>query len=179
MANTEFYLSFGRHGRYGNDTAIMREDMLSAYLCGKYLKEYMPKCTAIYHSPLARAVETARFTALGLQCEHLLETDFLEESSPTFQIRTFLNKVLINSDNSVLYYHFVTHLPIIEKLGLPFLAPGESCLLSADSKQDMLAENFRIQLIKKPEIPLELLRKFPNLNNRNSDYIYNKLALMK
>ena len=56
MAENKFYLSIGRHERYGTDTAIQREDMICAYLSGLQLKEWLPKCDAVYHSPLARAV---------------------------------------------------------------------------------------------------------------------------
>jgi len=176
MKNPEFYLCFGRHGRYGSDTAIEREDMLSAYLMGKQLQLILPDCTAIYHSPIARAVETARFNALGMKCNHLLETEFLAEDASTFAIRSFLNRLLQNSDDHVHYYHFVTHLPVVEKLGLPFLSAGEVCLLSAANREEMLAENFTVQIISKPIVQIELLQNFPNLATLSTDEIYSCLA---
>lgn len=156
MTENKFYLSMGRHGRYGSDTPIEREDMLCAYLSGCMLKAVLPKCETVYHSPLARAVTTARFEALGLGCSHILEVEALNEDAPAFTIRKFINNLLQNTDEKVNYYHFVTHLPVAEKLGLPFLSTGEICLLAADSKEEMLKENFELNIIKKPEISLEM-----------------------
>lgn len=179
MAENKFYLSFGRHERYGIDTAIQREDMLCAYLSGVQLKEWLPQCTTVYHSPLARAVVTARFEALGMGCSHILETDALEESAPTFTIHKFINNLLENTDEDVSYYHFVTHLPVVEKLGLPFLGAGEICLLSADNKEEMLKENFTLQVIKKPEIPVKLWRSLDltlqKLAQLSTDEVYKEL----
>lgn len=181
MAENKFYLSFGRHERYGIDTAIQREDMLCAYLSGVQLKEWLPQCTTVYHSPLARAVVTARFEALGMGCSHILETDAIEESAPTFVIRRFINNLLVNTDEDVHYYHFVTHLPVVEKLGLPFLGAGEICLLVADNKAEMLKENFTLQVIKKPEIPMELWQSLDltaaRISQLTTDEIYKKLEL--
>ena len=180
MAENKFYLSIGRHERYGFDTAIQREDMLCAYLSGLMLKSCLPKCETVYHSPLARAKETARFEALGMECTHLLEVEALEESAPTFTIRKFINNLLQNTDDTVSYYHFVTHLPVAEKLGLPFLSAGEICLLTAENKEEMLKENFSVQLIKKPEIPHELWHLLElsatDLEHLSADEIYRKLA---
>lgn len=183
MAESKFYLSIGRHGRYGTDTPIEREDMLCAYLSGKMLKNYLPKCETVYHSPLARAVTTSRFTALGLECKHVLEVNELEESTPTFTIRRFINNLLQNTEDGVNYYHFVTHLPVVEKLGLPFLSTGEICLMTAASREEMLKENFTVQLIKKPEIPLDLWHElgltYQDIACLSEDEIYQKLTHIK
>ena len=180
-AQTEFYLSFGRHGRYGSDTAIEREDMLSAYLTGRQLKAWLPECATVYHSPLARAAETARFEALGIGIEHLLCVEALAENATKFEINKFINDLLCYTDESVQYYHFVTHLPVVEKLGLPFLGAGEVCLLSADNKDEMLAENFKLQVIKKPEISAEIWQKLAltpeSLRTLSANEIYRQLTL--
>ena len=180
MPQNKFYLSFGRHERYGSDTAIEREDMIAAFLTGRALKSWLPKCSTVYHSPLERAVETARFEALGMQTEHLLCTQDLEESASKFAIQSFLNKLLAYTDDEVAYYHFVTHLPVVEKLGLPFLGAGEVCLLTAENKNEMLAENFSVQVIKKPEISAEIWQKLEltadSLSRMNADEIYQKIA---
>lgn len=181
-AQTEFYLSFGRHERYGSDTAIEREDMIAAFLTGLRLKACLPECTTIYHSPLARAAETARFEALGMGVEHLLCVEALEESATKFEIGRFINELLHYTDETVRYYHFVTHLPVVEKLGLPFLGAGEVCLLTAENKDEMLAENFKLQVIKRPEISAEIWKKLdlnPNaLRNMSADEIYQKLQIL-
>jgi len=183
MTENKFYLSIGRHERYGIDTPIEREDMLCAYLSGEILKSCLPQCETVYHSPLARAVTTARFEALGMGCSHLLEVEELEESAPTFTIRGFINRLLQNTDEDVCYYHFVTHLPVAEKLGLPFLGAGEICLLVADSKEEMLKENFKLHIIKKPAIPLELWQELDltvaDLALLSEDEIYQKLVNKK
>ncbi len=180
MAPNKFYLSFGRHERYGSDTAIERADMLSAFLSGRQLKEWLPICTTVYHSPLARAVETARFEALGMGVSHLLCVDALEESATKFEINKFINELLYYTDEAVCYYHFVTHLPVVEKLGLPFLGAGEICLLTAENKAEMLAENYKVQVISKPEIDVNLLQKLnltlTDLDKLSADEIYLKLA---
>ena len=150
MPQNRVYLSFGRHGRYVSDTPIEREDMFSAYLIGEKLHKILPPCETVYYSPLDRAVTTARFEALGLKCQHLLQVDALEESTSSFDIRRFLNQLLTNTEENVYYYHFVTHLPVVEKLGLPFLSAGDICLLTADDWKEMLAENFSLQVLKKP-----------------------------
>lgn len=159
MLKNRFYLSFGRHERYGTDTPIEREDMFCAYLSGLQLKNCLPACETVYHSPLARAVSTARFEALGMQCTHILEVAELRDDATAFAVKRFLNNLLQNTDESVCYYHFVTHLPIVEKLGLPALGMGEICLLQADGKEEMLAENYTMQIIPKPQIDLQLLQK--------------------
>lgn len=176
----KFYLSFARHERYGSDTAIEREDMLAAYVTGLELKKWLPKCTTVYHSPLPRAAETARFEALGMGVEHLLCVETLEESATKFTITKFINELLQYTDETVQYYHFVTHLPVAEKLGLPFLGAGDVCLLSAANKDEMLSENFKSQVINKPEIPLELWQKtgltVGTLDTLSADEIYRILA---
>ena len=183
MPENKFYLSIGRHERYGTDTAIEREDMLCAYLSGLLLDTCLPVCETVYHSPLARAKETARFEALGMGCTHLLEVDALEENAPTFTIRKFINNLLQNTDDNVSYYHFVTHLPVVEKLGLPFLSAGDVCLLTANTWADMLAENFGVQVIHRPEIEAFLWTQFKktseDLDPLTSDAIYNLLQNMK
>ncbi|MBR1600727.1 MAG: histidine phosphatase family protein [Alphaproteobacteria bacterium] len=180
MAENKFYLSIGRHQRYGTDTAIQREDMICAYLSGMQLKKCLPKCETVYHSPLARAAVTAHFEALGMECSHILEIEALEESAPAFAIRKFINNLLESAEDNVKYYHFVTHLPVVEKLGLPFLGTGEICLLSAENKEEMLKDNFSLQVIKKPEIPTELWQNLnltpQNLNAMTADEIYQSLS---
>ena len=176
MPQNKVYLSFGRHERYGTDTPILREDMLAAYLSGQMLYNILPLCETVYHSPLERAVCTAKFEALGLKCTHLLENDSLEESATSFVIQRLVNAIIENSSNEEHYYHLVTHLPVIEKLGLPFLAAGEICLLTADSWQEMLSENFSIQVFKKPEISAELWQRlnltYSDLTKMNVGEIY-------
>ncbi|MBR6356355.1 MAG: hypothetical protein IKR92_05830 [Alphaproteobacteria bacterium] len=179
---TKFYLSFGRHERYGSDTPIEREDMLAAFLTGRQLKMWLPQCTTVYHSPLARAAETARFEALGMEVEHLLCVDALNEDATKFEVNKFINELLYYTDETVQYYHFVTHLPVVEKLGLPFLSAGEVCLLTADNKDEMLAENFKVQVIKKPEISAEIWQKLAltpeNLRTLSADEIYQKVQVL-
>ncbi len=175
----KFYLSFGRHGRYGNDTAIVREDMLAAFIIGQQLREWLPKCTTVYHSPLARAAETARFEALGMGIEHILSVETLDESASKFTICKFIDELLQYTDDAVSYYHFVTHLPVVEKLGLPFLGAGEVCLLTAENKMEMLAENFTLQVIKKPEISAKMWQNIgltsDEFEKLSADEIYQKL----
>ena len=160
LENNKVYLTFGRHGRYGNDTAIERLSMLEAYLSGKELKKICPPCDIVFHSPIARAVQTAEFRALGLDCEHLTETQKLSEDCPAFEIKKFLNFLLVGCDNER-HLHFVTHLPVIEKLGLGELGCGEIFVCEADSWQEMLCENFTIKLMSCPDIEecLNLLHK--------------------
>lgn len=144
-----FYLSFGRHERPGRNTAIEKEDMLTAFAMGNQLREWLPPCETVYYSPLPRTEETALFQALGLNCRNIVSNENLHESAPKFNIKRFVDQVVLNAQENVFYYHFVTHLPVIEKLGLPELGTGDVCLLSAISKDDMLAENFRVQIIRK------------------------------
>ena len=151
MENNQVYLSFGRHGRYGNDTAIERLSMLESYLCGKYLLNNYPPCDALYYSPIARAVQTAEFRALGMNVQHLIETQKLSEDTPTFEIRKFINTIIAQSSNER-HYHFVTHLPVIEKLGLGELGCGETIVLSAQNWQEMLIENFERTTLPYPNI---------------------------
>ncbi|MBQ8481464.1 MAG: histidine phosphatase family protein [Alphaproteobacteria bacterium] len=180
MAENRFYLSIGRHERYGTDTAIQREDMLCAYLSGAQLKEWLPECETVYHSPLARATVTARFEALGMGCPHILEIEALEESASAFTIRKFINNLLENTEDDIKYYHFVTHLPVVEKLGLPFLGTGEICLLTAENKEEMLKENFTVQVINKPEVPPEMWQSLDltpqSLSVMTTDEIYQNLS---
>lgn len=179
MPANKFYLSFARHCHYGKDTPIIREDMLKAFLLGKKMKDILPTCSTVYHSPLARAECTAVFEALGLGCNHLLSVNVLSEDTPKFEIQKFINILLQNTDSSIQYYHFVTHLPVVEKLGLPFLGAGDLCLLTADSLDDMLAENFQTQVVHLPELSSDIYRslKFTiqQLNTLTSSEIYNLL----
>lgn len=177
MPENKVYLTIGRHARYGlGNTAILREDMLSAYATGKMLQQILPPCSCVYHSPLERAVITAKFQALGLNCNHLLENKFLDESTPKYEVQKFINHLLELTDTNVRYYHFVTHLPIIEKLGLPFLAAGEICLLTADNWQEMLSENYALQTISPCQPNLELWQKIEQtpatLEKLSTDEIY-------
>jgi len=180
MAAHKFYLSFGRHERYGNDTAIEREDMIAAYLTGKQLKSWLPTCTTVYCSPLERAAVTARFEALGLGVDHLLISESLTENADKFTVKRFITDLLNYTDEQTAYYHFVTHLPVVEKLGLPFLGAGEVCLLAAENKDEMQAENFLLQTIKKPIISAEIWQKLQlvpkELNTLSTEEIYKKLT---
>lgn len=182
MTPSKFYLSFGRHERYGSDTAIEREDMLAAFLSGQQLKSWLPQCATVYHSPLARAAETARFEALGISVSHLLCVEALTENATKFEVNKFINELLCHTEDNVAYYHFVTHLPVVEKLGLPFLAAGEICLLSAANKNEMLAENFEIQIIKKPAINAKFWQKInltpTTLEKLGTEEIYQKLSAL-
>lgn len=160
MSKNKVYISIGRHERYGTDMPIEREGMFRAYLTGLGLHQMLPACETIYHSPLPRAVSTAKFEAIGLGCSHILESEFLEESTPSFHIRRFFNQILAHTTEDVRYYHFVTHLPVIEKLGLPFLATGEVCLLTAENWQEMMAENFTLQVLTSPVVDAQFYQKF-------------------
>ena len=160
MLQNKVYITIGRHERYGlGDTAILREDMLAAFQTGVNLRQILPPCACVYHSPLERAVVTAKFQALGLNCDHIIEAADLSENTPKYEVQKFFNRLLQYTDESVQYYHFVTHLPVVEKLGLPFLTAGEICLLTADNWQAMLSENFALQTIKVPAIGVELWQK--------------------
>lgn len=151
MANNKVYLSFGRHGRYGRDTAIERLSMLEAYLSGKDLAMNYPACNTLFYSPIARAVQTAEFRALGLKCQHCLEAPKLSEDTPTFEIRKFINLLLAQCTDEY-HLHFITHLPVIEKLGLGELGCGEIIVCEASDWQEMLAENFTTKIISVPDI---------------------------
>lgn len=180
--NNKVYLSFGRHGRYGRDTAIERLSMLEAYLSGKYLLNNYPTCDTLYHSPIARALQTAEFRALGMNCEHLIEAQKLSEDTPTFEIRKFINTLLAQSSNEH-HYHFVTHLPVIEKLGLGELGCGEMIVLSAQNWQEMLSENFEQKHLALPNIDasVALLQKIgytaQEFNIAPAEEIYNCLRV--
>lgn len=179
-AAEKVYLSIGRHEHYGyGDTAILRTDMLTAFQTGRLLKNILPPCETIYFSPIERATETARFQALGMACSHLLESDFLREDTPKFEVRKFFNRLLELTDASVRYYHFVTHLPVAEKLGLPFLGAGDVCLLTADNWSDMLGENYKLQTIRAPQVDVALWRKIQqtpdSLERLSADEIYGLL----
>ena len=134
--------------------------MLEAYLSGKFLAENYPFCDTLYHSPIARAVQTAEFQALGMHCEHLLETPKLSEEITAFESKKFINTLLQLCDIEQ-HYHFVTHLPVIEKLGLGELGCCETVILSADNWEEMLAENFTLETLPAPNISecSELLQK--------------------
>jgi len=177
--NNKVYITIGRHEHYGSDTAIERYDMLVAYQTGNMLAAVLPPCETVYHSPLARAVETARFEALGLNCNHLIETEFLDEDAPKNTVQKFINTLLQNTSEDVRYYHFVTHLPVVEKLGLPFLGAGDLCLLTADNWSEMLAENFTVQVITAPPVLPEIWHKLAitqaEFDKLSSDEIYQKV----
>lgn len=154
------FMSWARHERYGTDTAIKREAMVRAFQMGKQLRKMMPECETIYCSPIDRAKQTAEFQALGMRCTHLLENAFLAEDTPTFSVRKFISQVILNTAADVQYYHFVTHLPVLEKLGLPIWAAGSVCLLSAASWTDMLAENFEVQTFEALSLDADFYRNF-------------------
>ena len=177
MPQNKVYITIGRHARYGlGDTPILREDMLSAFQTGMNLRQILPPCACVYHSPLERAVITAKFQALGLKCDHILEVADLNENMPKYEVQKFSNRLLEFTDDKTQYYHFVTHLPVIEKLGLPFLAAGEICLLTADNWQAMLSENFALQIIKTPQITAEMWQKIgqtpPTFDKLSTSKIY-------
>ena len=180
MKQNSVILSFGRHQSYGYDTEIERESMLAAYYIGTILQQILPQCETVYYSPVARASVTARFEALGMKCSHLIETHFLEESSVKYAVQNFINELIKNTSDEVFYYHFVTHLPVIEKLGLPFLGQGDVCLLIADSWTEVLAKNYNIQVIKAHKTPLYLWQKLSlneqSIGKLNTDEIYAKLC---
>ena len=125
--------------------------MLESYLSGKYLATNYPACDTLYHSPIARAVQTAEFRALGMNCGHLIEAQKLSEDTPTFEIKKFINNILAQSTKER-HYHIVTHLPVIEKLGLGELGCGETVVLSAQNWQEMLIENFERTILPYPDI---------------------------
>lgn len=182
MKQNKVYITVGRHEHYGFDTAIEREDMLVAYQTGKMLAAFLPPCATVYHSPLARAFETARFEALGLKCNHLVETEFLDEDTPKNTVQKFINAVLQNTKDDDCYYHMVTHLPVVEKLGLPFLGAGDLCLLTADNWSEMLAENFTLQVINAPKIAPEIWHKLKIgkavFDKMSADEIYQRVQTL-
>lgn len=90
MKQNKVYLSFGRHGRYGLDTPIDRLSMVEAFISGIWLDRNFPKIETIYHSPIERVVQTARFRALGLRNNHLISTASLAENASTFTILSLL-----------------------------------------------------------------------------------------
>ena len=184
MSSNKVYISIGRHEHYGyGDTAILRADMLTAFQTGKMLKEWLPPCETIYFSPLERAAETARFQALGMGCSHLLESQFLSEDTPKFEVQKFFNRLLKLTPDSVRYYHFVTHLPVAEKLGLPFLGAGDVCLLTADSWQNMLSENYTLQTVRAPQVDIDIWQQIAqnpdSLEQLSADEIYDMLKKQK
>ncbi len=150
MDDRKVYLSFGRHGRYGIDTAIEHMSMLESFLGGRLLAEKLPPCDAIYYSPIARAVATSKFLGLGMRCRNLLESKELEEDISTFMVRRFINGIIQNSTPENKHYHFVTHQPVIEKLGLPELDTCGICFCVAENWQEMLAENYEIIKMPRP-----------------------------
>ena len=182
MDNNRVYLSFGRHGRYGINTAIEHTSMLEAYLGGVELRKTLPKCDAVYYSPIPRAAMTAKFRGLGLGCNHLLEKRELEEDMSTFVIRSFISNILQNSEENERHYHFVTHQPVLEKLGLPDLETCGICLCVADSWQEMLADNFEV--VKLPNQGGEKIHKLLNdlrieadeLENFSPNGVYSALS---
>ena len=134
--------------------------MLEAYLSGKDLAINYPTCDTLFYSPIARAVQTAEFRALGLKCQHCLEASKLSEDTPTFEIRKFINLLLAQCTDER-HLHFITHLPVIEKLGLDELGCGEIIVCEADNWQNMLCENFTTEILTLPDIneSVELLDK--------------------
>lgn len=182
--NSNSMLCFVRHGRYGSDTFIDRQSMLEAFLQGQKLKKLMKDCETIYHSPLGRACQTAKFLALGLKCNHLIETEKLTENANTFTIKKFVDAVLLSDAQSLSRYCFVTHLPVVEKLGLPDLGCMQMCLCQAQNNQEMLAENFLPSKIDVPDIEdvLQLMRQInltaAKLNDFGEDDIYRRLSLL-
>lgn len=161
MDDSRVYLSFGRHGRYGHDTAIEHMSMLEAFWSGRMMASKLPPCDVIYYSPLARAVMTARFQGLGMHCRYFLESKELEEDMSTFVMRKFVDNIIQSSTPEERHYHFVTHQPIIEKLGLPELDTCGICFCVAENWQEMLAENYEIVKLPRPtgEELFELMQK--------------------
>lgn len=161
MDDSRVYLSFGRHGRYGHDTAIEHMSMLEAFWGGRMMASKLPPCDVIYYSPLARAVMTARFQGLGMHCRYFLESKELEEDMSTFVVRKFVDNIIQSSTPEERHYHFVTHQPIIEKLGLPELDTCGICVCVAENWQEMLAENYEIVKLPRPtgEELFELMQK--------------------
>lgn len=184
MANKQASLCFARHGRYGSDTFIDRQSMLEAFLQGKLLKNIFSDCETVYHSPIPRAVQTANFLALGMNCSHLVEAPQLSENEPTFGIQKFITGILLNTEGNKCAYLFVTHLPVIEKIGLPDLGCGEMCLCNAENTTEMLAENFTTQKIPVPNIDnvVHLMEQInvsaDELNRLSADEIYSRLSLL-
>lgn len=161
MDDSRVYLSFGRHGRYGHDTAIEHMSMLEAFWGGRMMASKLPPCDVIYYSPLARAVMTARFQGLGMHCRYFLESKELEEDMSTFVVRKFVDNIIQSSTPEERHYYFVTHQPIIEKLGLPELDTCGICFCVAENWQEMLAENYEIVKLPRPtgEELFELMQK--------------------
>ncbi len=155
--NNSVYLSFGRHGRRGLVTSIDVASQLESFIGGRFLLNALPKCEAVYHSPIARAVETAKFRALGLQ-SRLIERNELTEDVNTFTVRRFINAIVQNTAEPIRHYHFVTHLPVLSKLGLPELDTCEMCVCKAANWEEMLADNYTIERV--PPLPPEAM---PNL----------------
>lgn len=180
--STKVYLSFGRHGRYGSDTAIERMSMLDAFYSGRQLAETLPPCVTIFYSPVPRAVQTMQFRRLGLGCCRAVVRPELEESAPTFTIRRWRDSIVQNAEAGERHFHFVTHLPVLEKLGLPDLDAGSICICEADNWQEMLAENYEVRLWPKtsPEELQKLLQKMKitpeTLERLNPDDIYRILG---
>lgn len=183
MKTNKVYLSFGRHGRYGSDTPIDRLSMVEAFLSGIWLDRNFPQIEAIYHSPIERVVETVRFRALGLKNNHLIATTSLTENASTFTIRKFINNIIALADKNVFHYHFVTHFPVVEKLGLPDLGMGQMCVCEADSWEEMLCDNFQIH--KLPDIEISAISNVlkqvnmsaEEFNLISKDDLYNKLKI--
>ncbi len=151
------YLSFGRHGRYGMDTAIDHTSMVEAFCNGWQMAEILPACRTVFCSPLPRAELTAKFRGLGLGCPHVICRPELDEETPKFTIRQFVDNVIKSAEKNERHFHFVTHLPVIEKLGLPDLSTCGVCWRVADNWDEMLAENYEIQML--PEEPKEEIFK--------------------
>lgn len=155
--NNKVYLSFGRHGRYGMDTAIDHTSMVEAFCVGRRMAKIFPACRTVFHSPLRRAELTAKFRGLGLDCPHIICRQELEEETPKFTIRQFVDNVIKSAEKDERHFHFVTHLPVIEKLGLPDLSTCGVCWCEANNWGEMLAENYEVRVL--PEEPKEEMFK--------------------
>ncbi len=182
MDDNKVYLSFGRHGRYGANTAIEHPSMLEAYLSGKQLAEKLPKCQTVFYSPVPRTAQTAKFRSLGLGCRRYSAQAALKEEATTFSIRQLVNSVIQSAEPEERHFHFVTHQPVIEKLGLPELNTCGICVCVAESWPDMLAGNYEVRRWPAPTTDemhylLQVLRIEPeDLEKFSPDGVYSALS---
>lgn len=85
------------------------------------------------------------------------------------------------ADENVFHYHFITHFPVIEKLGLLDLGMGQMCVCEAESWEEMLCDNFRVRKLPdiKTSVISNVLKKVNITKNEfdliTSDDLYNKL----
>ena len=185
MDDNKVYLSFGRHGRYGAHTAIEHTSMLEAYLSGRNLSAKLPECQTVFYSPIPRAVQTAKFRGLGLGCRRFSAQEALKEETATFTIRQLVNSVIQSAEPEERHFHFVTHQPVIEKLGLPELDTCGICICAADSWTDMLSENYEVSRWPAPTIDemhslLQAVRIEPeDLEKFSPDGVYSALSRIK